>query len=332
MTQPSRWRAASLGLVTVGMTVIFLCFLLEAATRVAADPGLTFDLEMWKYARTLKQRATNPLIGHEHKPRGRAFLMGVDVEINEAGHRDQSTSVARQPGVGRIVMLGDSITFGWGVRAEDVAATRLEAMFQRTGNPVEVINAGVGNYNTVQEVEAFMAKDAANSPDLAILNYYVNDAEPVPSYRERGFLARHSQAWVFLTGRFDALWRMSGKRPKWDQYYLDLYETGGWAAAKDAMHRLAEFCRQRRVKLMIVSWPELHGVHDYRLQRITDLVRAVAEAEGVVFVDLLEALDDQDSSKLWVTVPDPHPNAFANALAAEYLFPFVQAEMVKPAR
>ena len=318
-----------LGLVTAFVTLVFLSVCLEAATRFAADTGLNFDLEMWKYARTLKQRSSNPLIGHEHRPRSRAVLMGVDVRINDAGHRDQTTLVERQSGVGRIVMLGDSITFGWGVPAEDTVSTRLEAMFERSGNPVEVINAGVGNYNTVQEVESFIERDAATSPDMAILNYYVNDAEPVPLYRASGFLTRYSQAWVFLAGRFDALRRMTGERPKWDQYYLGLYQAPGWDAAKAAIYRLAEFCRQKRIKLMIVSWPELHEVQHYRLQPITDRVRAVAKAEGVLFVDLLEAMGAQDSSKLWVTVPDPHPNAFANAIAAKYLFPFVQTEMAK---
>ena len=43
-----------------------------------------FDLEMWKYARELKQIAGDPALGHEHRPHTRARLMGVDVRTEEA--------------------------------------------------------------------------------------------------------------------------------------------------------------------------------------------------------------------------------------------------------
>ena len=37
-------------------------------------------------------------------------------------------------------------------------------------------------------------------------------------------------------------------------------------------------------------------------------------------MDVLPAMADQPSSKLWVTPPDPHPNSYANELIAKALF------------
>ena len=62
----------------------------------------------------------------------------------------------------------------------------------------------------------------------------------------------------------------------------------------------------------------------YRLGRITQLAHNIADEEHAAFVDLREAVKNQDSSKLWVTPPDPHPNGYANGLCAEYLFPILQ--------
>ena len=320
----TRLQKAALGSITVVMTLVLLYGAIEGLVRVVLDTGLHFNLEMWKYARDIKQRSDNPLIGHEHRPHARSFLMGVDVATNAEGHRDRDIPVARQPGTARILMVGDSFTEGWGVRAEETISKRLEVMFARAGQQVEVMNTGVGNYNTTMEVEAFLTRDAKYSPDVVVLNYVVNDAEPVPAYASTSWLARHSEAAVFIEGAIDSLRRTAQPAQQWDQYYLGLYDTPGWDASKAAIERLAAYCRERHITLIVVGWPELHDVQHYRLGRITDLVRGVAGAEHVQFVDLLEAVKDQDASTLWVTPPDPHPNGKANGRFADYLFPVLR--------
>ena len=138
---------------------------------------------------------------------------------------------------------------------------------------------------------------------------------------------RRCYACVFVAGRGDALMRQFFGRLDWAQYYLSLYGDGtapGWLDAKAAIGRLATFSKAGGIKLMIVSLPELHDVANYRFGRITDLVRKAAEENGAAFADVLPALADQPSAKLWVTPPDPHPNAYANALIAKALFEALQ--------
>jgi lysophospholipase L1-like esterase len=134
-------------------------------------------------------------------------------------------------------------------------------------------------------------------------------------------------ACVFVAGRSDALMRQFFGRMDWAQYYLSLYGDGtaqGWLAAKAAIGRLAESARASGARLVIASLPELHDVANYRFDRITDLVRKSAEENGAEFVDVLPVLAEQPSAKLWVTPPDPHPNAYANALIAKALFEVLQ--------
>jgi hypothetical protein len=61
-------------------------------------------------------------------------------------------------------------------------------------------------------------------------------------------------------------------------------------------------------------------VKDYRFAVITDLVRDIAKESNAEFVDALPSLKREESSRLWVTPPDPHPNARANELIADALF------------
>jgi lysophospholipase L1-like esterase len=309
------------------ISLVITAFALELLTRLVVDDGMQFDLEMWKYARDIKQLSADPLIGHEHAPNRQAHLMGVDFRTNSHGLRDHEFSIERAPGKLRVAMLGDSLTVGWGVPLEETFAKRIERMYAAAGIDAEVINFGVGNYNTVQEVQAFLANGRRYQPDVIVLNYFVNDAELLEPARSPSRLMRGCYACVFLAGRGDAVVRQFLGGKDWAQYYLSLYGDGtspGWLEAKAAIGRLAETAKASGAKLVIVNLPELHDVKDYRFGRITDLVRQAAEENGAAFVDVLPAMADQPSSKLWVTPPDPHPNAFANELIAKALFAALQ--------
>jgi hypothetical protein len=238
--------------------------------------------------------------------------MGVNVKTNSQGLRDREFSFERTPGTLRILMLGDSFTEGWGVPLEDTSSKRIEKLYEARGIKAEVLNTGVGNYNTIQEVKYFLTRGYKYQPDIVVLNYFVNDAEPVPRDRPPSMLARMCYSCVFLYGRIDALLRRSSAREEWADYYLGLYGNGkakGWLDANDYIKKLADYCKAHKIKLLIVSLPELHDVHHYRFQLITNLVREAADENRVSFVDILPYLKDQESAKLWVTAPDPHPNA-----------------------
>src|SRR5512134_166244 len=74
-----------------------------------------------------------------------------DPSINADGFRDREFPVERGAAA-RIVALGDSVTFGWGVPAEDAWPKQLERLLAADGGPdPEVLNLGVGGYNTRQE-------------------------------------------------------------------------------------------------------------------------------------------------------------------------------------
>ena len=300
----------------------------EVAVRLVADDGMQFDLEMWKYARDVKVVSPDPLIGHEHGPNRKALLMGAEVETNSNGQRDREIPYERTPGVLRIAMVGDSLTEGWGVPFESTFSKRVERLYAAAGTKAEVVNLGVGNWNTVQEVQYFLTKGHKYRPDIVVLNYFVNDAEPTPERREPpSVLLQYCYSCVFFKGRLDTVLRQFTTRQNWAEFYLGLYDGGkskGWLDAKAAIQRLADYCKQNNIKLLIAHLPELHDVQNYRFGTVTELVRQTAQENSVPFVDLLPNMQFQASSDLWVTPPDPHPNAFANELIAAGLFSALQ--------
>ena len=109
------------------ISVIFALVAGEVAVRLLTSRNeKDLNIEMWRYATKVKRTSRNPALSHEHAPGASAHLMGVDVHINSQGLRGKEYAIAKPPGTYRILVLGDSMTFGWGVPVEETYPSRLE--------------------------------------------------------------------------------------------------------------------------------------------------------------------------------------------------------------
>ncbi|MBX7166103.1 MAG: SGNH/GDSL hydrolase family protein [Pirellulales bacterium] len=317
---------------------------LELATRAIFDRhGMHYAIEMWKYARLLKRPSPVAGMGHEHIPGGRARLMGVDVEINSQGLRGPELSVAKPPGVYRILALGDSITFGWGAAFDASYPAVLQGILNRsaatapadpaaTVRRYEVINSGVGNYNTVQEVAYFRERGLALQPDLVMLGFFLNDAEP-QSHPARHFLARNSYLYVFAASGYDSLSRGWGLHSDWRDYYAGLYRDSapGWQACRGAIAELIDLCHEHQLPLVVLLIPELHQLgNDYPFRYVHQKVAALAQGPQVSVLDLTSAFDGQNPPTLWVSPGDAHPNAQGHQILAEAIARGLTTTVLKP--
>ena len=124
----------------------------------------------------------NPRLGYEPIP---LTYQGEDLAFydypgasNRLGYRDVDHEAAKPQGTYRIVVLGDSVGAGFGVkRLEDTFPRRLEALLRERGIPAEVLNFSVSGYDTRQEVEILKTRALAFAPDLVLLAYCLNDRE-----------------------------------------------------------------------------------------------------------------------------------------------------------
>jgi lysophospholipase L1-like esterase len=319
-------RNLLLSILLTGVSLIAAFVLAEAFVRFAETDGSNFDIEMWRYARDLKRVSAIPGMGHEHVPGRSGTYMGVPVAINSVGWRDREYTRRKPPGTVRIMMLGDSLTFGWGAPPEGVTSNILEDLLGHLdGHKYEVLNTGIGNSNTAMEVAYFLNEGYTFEPDIVVLNFFINDAEPTPS-RNNNFLIDNSYAAVFLAGRFDTLMRTYFGRENWQEYYRSLYEPDqpGWQVARKAIAELATFCRERGIRLVLVHYPELHQLSPYPFQDVTDMVQAQARAQDIPFLDLLPAIAAEPPASLWVTKTDAHPNGKAARKFAASLLGFFE--------
>ncbi|HEV8674774.1 MAG TPA: SGNH/GDSL hydrolase family protein [Methylomirabilota bacterium] len=94
---------------------------------------------------------------------------------NNHGWRDRDRSFDNPSRAFRILVLGDSVTFGPVVSAEAVYTRVLEDRLRREGYAAEVINIAYGGWGTDQELEALHLEGTRYRPDLVVLQFTTND-------------------------------------------------------------------------------------------------------------------------------------------------------------
>jgi len=197
-----------------------------------------------------------------------------------------------------------------------------------------LLTIDVGNTNTVMEVEQFKQIGLRFRPDMVILMYFINDAEPTPPVvgALKTVIFTHSYLLAFLSDQMIRLTPRVNQSYDWRAYYAGLFKAGrpGMAASRHAIDELAAVCTANGIKLVIANIPELRELKDYPFPEATQFVRRAAEDNHVPFVDLLPALVNEEPSTLWVTKEDPHANAKANGIIGRALFDAV-TELEAPA-
>jgi len=242
--------------------------------------------------------------------------------------RERPEIPAKRPGVFRIVVLGDSFTWGANVQMNYTYAKLLESLLKRAGGEYEVYNFGVNGANTADEVD-LLDKLEGVEPDLFLLGYFLNDAaadsELPQQVPKSSWLRAHSRLMDFLERR---LWARQLAASQMS-YFQSLYPWRGpsWQAHRQTVGRLARSAARLGVPLQVVIWPHLAFSMDekYPFRDIHSRIRALFAEEHLPALDLLEVFEGRDHDRLQA-VPryDPHPSEIAHRLAAEAIFDWLK--------
>ncbi len=119
--------------------------------------------------RHIYRRSVDPVLVTELRPGAR----GV---VNDDGFLDDDYALPKPPGVWRVVGLGDSVTMYFAHERQNYLDVLERALSGLRGGPAEVLNFGVGGYDTVQEVRQLETVGLKYAPDFVTLGYVLNDA------------------------------------------------------------------------------------------------------------------------------------------------------------
>ena len=149
--------------------------------------------------------STHPGVVYELKPSLDTCFFHVRVQTTADGLRGASNRRRiKSAGAFRILLLGDSQVFGWGVPYQDTVAVQLEHELANAGRVVEVLDAGVPGYNAAQEAAYFDALGAAFEPDCALVLFMGNDFDP-PLFRVNADSSQRPHS--YLAAAVRSAWR-----------------------------------------------------------------------------------------------------------------------------
>jgi lysophospholipase L1-like esterase len=158
--------------------------LISVPALLLATVALAAVVEMWTRAKWDPRKGmpgffeSDPVRRQRLAPGYTGWFAGVPVHINSLGFRDdREYSLAKKPSTFRILVLGDSVTFGHGSVGEHTYPFLLEQQLKAWRPDVDwqVWNLGVPGYNTSQELAHLLQVGPAYHPDLVIVGFFEND-------------------------------------------------------------------------------------------------------------------------------------------------------------
>ena len=164
---PRRRELPKKVLLALGVLVLALS-VCEIALRIAG-----YGIPIASQPPSVLRISEDPAIGYELTPGASGVLWGVEATVNSHGFRDREYEVPKPPGTYRILVLGDSVTFGHRMPLETTYTKRLESMV--ADRNIEVLNFGVGGYDTLREAATLERHGARFEPDLVLVGYCFND-------------------------------------------------------------------------------------------------------------------------------------------------------------
>ena len=261
------------------------------------------------------------------KPLADMRIFGARVQTNELGFRDNRPRVpAKEPGEFRIVVLGDSFTFGPGVEYERLYTSLLRSRLARAHPQVTLVNLAVEGYNIIQ-YEAVLEEVALGlQPDLVLVAMFpVNDFE-LGDYQHHRLLAGGAEVhppWYQSLYVYRAyLYRIPDLAGKALARMLP-HGAGapdrGWELNVAALAQIHAIAEERHLPLAVALLPHTKGFETQRgiFQRVAE----ICAAQHLDCIDLLasfRALGVHDGA-LVLNAIDSHPNETYHQLIAAQL-------------
>jgi lysophospholipase L1-like esterase len=311
--------------------------LVEGLIRIFDPLGISFYAESRKYE--LDKEPDDRDLIYRHKSNYGARYQGVAVTFNELGLRDDPV-LAKRAGEFRIVVLGDSVAFGWGVAQTDIFASRLEPLLtEKLRRPVTVVNGGVGSYNTKQQHTWLTRVALKLVPDAIIVVYSTNDIEshdyPFDPYARLESFQNKTPPQVIqmLLGKLWAyrlanhVWTYSRKHTYAEDAVIDLRTSPGWQESMLAISAIDEIGQAATIPTVIFLFSWSKTMLEAAL--LSDLERASPNSRVLETFPWFSGLD---RTALLNSIVDAHPNLRGHEILANGIAnAFVEA-VEQPAR
>jgi len=280
----------------------------------------------------------NPQRIYEATPGARGYGWETDIGINSHGFRGREYSLQKPAGTFRIVVMGDSITFGNRLAPEENYPAVLEALYQQAGKSVEVLNLGLGGYDTLQEVATLKDIGLPFDPDLVILGYCINDigvasgnVNYIRRLQQYGHWIYHSRLAQFIRVQLDRIalkqfTEQANRTESFDETYADfMADISADTKLYELMNRLQtelknqtiqqpftkDYAQENRLRRLRFAFEQLKELQNQHTEKNFDVMVLnfpfLLEGNHQASFDLIRQIVHHEAERLDFTTIDLHP-------------------------
>lgn len=282
----------------------------------------------------------------------RTTAYGYLYETNSKGWRDHEYAYEKTEDTFRIVIIGDSVLNGHGVRTEEIYAKYLERRLNGNSESkkYEVIMLSIGALNTIQEAHLLRQEGVKYDPDLVIVGYVLNDPSSGFSLRRRLEknkkehslylrIRRSLKQSALLLHSYDALEKFASrlgiqfgnekftlKVTNTDQnYYESLHkDEKSWQRVVEGLTQISKTAKSKDIPVIVAIFPIFFQMDSYRWADVHAKVTEESQSHGMYVLDLLSFYQPLDEITIRRGPGDYiHPNAKGHEVAGEAIFSFL---------
>jgi hypothetical protein len=296
----------------------------------------------------LTEPAPNPDMVYRVQPNQMFTTLGVRFPTNEYGFRD-GPIYPKDSATFRILCVGDSVTFGTGVKNEETFPNVLEAMLTQygaTGRRFDVINAGVSAYN-IRNIRALVAEYLDEiQPDAVVYTFVENDLDDSMSSAPGGMLMAldpsKSPDEPFVADDYPAMWLLRRQAEGKTGFFgriLSVFDNElalasesppplligdhresqlRWAHFQTELTTMRDLCAAGSIPFLLYSF----GLANHS-EPVFDRVNRVCDSLGIPHASTLPIFHKETYMEQHSLGHDPHCNPLGNRMMADRLLCFL---------
>jgi lysophospholipase L1-like esterase len=270
---------------------------------------------------TLTVPSMDPVLMWEYRPYGRHR----SIATNRYGFRDEDFESPRKPaGVYRVAFVGDSVTLGLGVEADQTFERLLvtEAKSLAPALELQALNFGIDGYNTAQIAELVKTRVPPFEPDEVVYMMCLNDFDRSDSSAEKIRYFRKPKS--FFLEDLEVLYRRL-RGVEFHRYHFEKNKDATFAEILSMQHALPDGTRFRLVILPVF----FEGAHDFRaypLRDIHEAIRAFCGRNGIPVFDLLPMFESAGGDSAQDALDPWHLSLAGHRRVARALAPLMLAD------
>ncbi|MBN1364146.1 MAG: SGNH/GDSL hydrolase family protein [Syntrophaceae bacterium] len=315
----------------IAMTLPFLFFVcaLEIFLRFFGPEYHKFNYCSYEYY-------SNPRGYHlPIRKEGNKIVYGLDYRESRKGYRlpdhkfDQPDKNNRI--VSEILVIGDSFTYGRGVKYEDIYTTRLSEMLKINGYRTTVKNCGVVGADVGDVTKVLSSEMLQKTYPVVVYGFVLDDFGRSLKVKGSDFIDINNEGnrWSTLRNiskianliiHYIEKKRLSKETTK---AYIEAFKGKNAEVGIQLIDDINRKIKQRGGKLVIMLFPLLYKFDNYPFMEIHEKIASVCAKNNIPMLDLLPVYSAYKYKDLWANPTDQHPNEIAHKVAAVCLYNFL---------